>query len=73
MFHPKMAEKLGVEELSEFLLDNGMPVRIVRVLNQNKICGKHLPHMTDSDLQKLLPEMGDRLDLRPVLLKMQLV
>lgn len=67
----KMAENLGVEELADFLLDNGIPVSTVTVLDENGISGKHLPHMTDDDLQKLLPRMGDRLDLRQVMLKMQ--
>lgn len=68
-----MAENTGtiatysVDEVEDFLLDEGIPSEVTETFARNEIDGAAFIQLTESDLQQLCPIIGRRTKIRAIL------
>lgn len=64
-----MLSSFDIDELSDFLLDEGVDVGTVKEFQRNKICGKAFLNLAEEDLKELIPLIGVRATIRDILNK----
>lgn len=59
--------ELSVEELAEFLRENGVSNEITKNFVQNRVSGKAFEQLTLDDIKELVPIIGYRTQIRDIL------
>lgn len=68
----KPLSNYDVDELSDFLLDEGVAIDTAKEFERNKIGGKAFLNLTEEDLKELVPLIGLRASIRDILKKVSL-
>lgn len=60
-----------VYEFSQFLLDNNVPSRVVRMAEDERMTKDVIQYMEEKDLKTLFPCFGDQCYFRPIMEKLK--
>lgn len=58
-----------VEELADFLIEQGVPSDVVSNFEKNLVTGKSFLKLSEEDLKELAPILGVRTEIRDILKK----
>ena len=56
---------------ADFLSKHGVSTEVIEVAKREKLTKRVMQYMTESDLEKVYPAVGDQLQFRPVMVKLK--